>query len=146
MFRIYRRTLQALPALALSAAILPSAAGAQAVPSYARHEESIAGTIASIPDKWTLQVHDRRGYMDTVRLHQGTIINPTGIRLEPGFRVTIMGHADGSAFAASEIDTPYHLSYPYYGYPYYGYYPYGYYPYGPVFVPHLWMGFGWPYR
>ncbi len=39
-------------------------------------------------------------------LHQGTIINPTGLTLEPGMNVTIDGYADGSNFDAMEIDTP----------------------------------------
>jgi hypothetical protein len=40
-----------------------------------------------------------------VRLHQGTVINPTGITLRPGMRVQIYGfwHRDGS-FEANEID------------------------------------------
>jgi hypothetical protein len=86
-----------------------------------------------------MYVHDSKGYMDTVRLHKGTVINPTGIKLEPGFRVTIMGHPAGSVFVANEIDTPYHMvGYPgYYGYPYWGY-PYY---WGPAV--NFGFGFGW---
>jgi hypothetical protein len=58
------------------------------------------------------------------------VINPTGIRLQPGFPVTVEGHANGSTFMADQIDTPFHAV-GYYGYPYPAYgYPYGYgYPY-----------------
>jgi Domain of unknown function (DUF5666) len=40
-----------------------------------------------------------------VELHQGTVINPTGITLQPGMRVQVYGYwnRDGS-FAANEID------------------------------------------
>jgi hypothetical protein len=40
-----------------------------------------------------------------VELHQGTVINPTGITLQPGMRVQVYGfwNRDGS-FAANEID------------------------------------------
>jgi hypothetical protein len=148
MLSWFSRALRALPAAALLAAILPAAAGAQPVPSYAHHEDTITGRISSIRDKWTIEVHDRKGYLDTVRLHQGTVINPTGITLEPGFKVTITGHPAGPVFVANEIDTPYRtvgMIYPYYGYAPYAYYPYTYapYPYGPVIVPHVWLGFGW---
>ena len=79
----------------------------------------IKGTIASILGKYQIQVRDRRGYLDSVTLHDGTIINPTGITLQPGFRVTIYGRPSGDTFAADEIDTPYHyvqqqVSYPVY--------------------------------
>lgn len=72
-----------------------------------------------------MYVHDVRGYLDTVTLHKGTIINPTGIRLEPGFSVTIVGRPSGSVFVADVIDTPYHrVGYGPYAYPYWGPYPY----------------------
>ncbi len=42
-----------------------------------------------------LQVRDEQGYVDNVQLHQGTIINPTGITLEPGMVVSILGYNSG---------------------------------------------------
>jgi hypothetical protein len=83
-------------------------------PSYARPavngEETIQGRIASFDGKYHVQLRDDRGYVDNIELHQGTVINPTGLSLQPGMTVTIMGYNRGPVFAANEIDTPY-LSY-----------------------------------
>ena len=111
------------------------AAGAQParLPSYASGEEVIRGRIASIDGKYRLRVRDDRGFVDNVTLHDGTVINPTGLRLSPGQSVTIMGHNIGKSFAANEIDTPYaNYGFPAYGYgypPYAYFYPYPYRPY-----------------
>jgi hypothetical protein len=120
-------------------------AAAQPVPSYAHgnSDETIHGTVAAINGPYNITVRDARGFIDTVTLHQGTIINPTGLSLAPGQTVTILGRNDGSAFAANEIDTPYAL-YPvsgYYGYPY----PYG---FGPAYGVglHFGRGFGFGFR
>jgi hypothetical protein len=87
----------------------PPAALAQPGVAYAQGPgPQIKGAIASILGKYQIQVRDRRGYLDNVTLHDGTIINPTGITLQPGFRVTIYGRQSGDTFAADEIDTPYH--------------------------------------
>lgn len=92
-------------------AALPIAALAEqgaATPSYASHEDSIKGRVTSFDGHFDLHVRDDRGdYVDTVRLHEGTIINPRGLRLVEGMSVTILGHANGSSFDANEIDTPY---------------------------------------
>ena len=100
----------------------PAAAGDQALPSYATasHDEQIRGRISAITGKYTLKIRDDRGYLDNVTLHQGTIINPTGLQLAPGMQVTIHGTNAGSSFAANEIDTPYNVTvvqplYPVYG-------------------------------
>jgi hypothetical protein len=112
-------------------------AAAQPVPSYANPntDETIHGTIAAVNGPYNISVRDARGFIDNVTLHQGTIINPTGLTLEPGQSVTIVGRNDGSALAANEIDTPYALypAYGYYGYPY----PYG---FGPSY--HVGLRFG----
>jgi hypothetical protein len=131
-----------LTALAGSAALLtlavPAAAQPAPPPSYAvQGEERIQGTIRSIDGKYAISVRDRRGFVDNVQLHDGTIINPTGLRLAPGQRVTIFGRADGNVFAANEIDTPYQTVLV----PAYPYYPYGYYPYGPRYGFGLRFGF-----
>jgi hypothetical protein len=107
--------------LSSTALLAPLAAHAQqapappASPSYARRsavngEEKITGKISSIDSKYRLQVRDDRGFMDRVELHQGTVINPRGLQLQPGMAVTIFGYNRGSVFGANEIDTPY-LSY-----------------------------------
>ncbi len=100
---------------ALAALLLatPLAASAQDVPSYAyapqaaTADEQIRGRIASFDGAYDLTVNDERGFVDNVDLHDGTIINPTGLTLAPGMVVSILGYSDGSQFAANEIDTPY---------------------------------------
>ncbi len=112
-------------ALAAAPAVAQVPSYAQA-PSYAQPEGQIRGRISSIPGKYTIEVRDNNGYIDNVSLHDGTIINPTGITLQPGFAVTIYGVANGSTFVANQIDTPYRYAVGYYpgywgyGYPYYG--------------------------
>ena len=119
-------------ALGARAFTASAALAQQPIPSYARADESIAGTISRV-DGTTIYVHDQRGFDDRVSLHDGTIINPTGLRLSRGQSVTIHGLSNGGTFEAAEIDTPYHMDYAYAPYPVYG--PYGYpyaygYPYG----------------
>jgi hypothetical protein len=78
-----------------------------------------------------VSVRDDKGYLDSVELHRGTIINPTGLTLAAGMRVKILGYNAGTVFEANEIDVPYrYADLPpaptYYG-PYPGY-AYGYEP------------------
>ncbi|HTJ27256.1 MAG TPA: hypothetical protein VMA36_13935 [Candidatus Limnocylindria bacterium] len=140
-------------ALALTVTVLlgaPMTARAQALPPYAQpapvsQDQTIRGRIASIDGAFHITVHDERGYVDSVELHQGTIINPTGLTLAPGMSVTVIGYPSGSSFTANEIDTPYTYSGPaptpvYYGagwwYPGFGY------GYGPAFSLSLVFGNG----
>lgn len=110
---------------AFAAALLVAPGIAQAQPSYARPaDESIHGRIVSFDGAYNLQVRDDRGFVDNVSLHQGTIINPTGLTLQPGMIVSIAGVNAGSTFAANEIDTPYTFAY---GVPYYAGHPWNYY-------------------
>jgi hypothetical protein len=114
-------------ALATVALISPLTANAQDQPSYARpapgSDNSIKGRIQSIDGAYHLTVLDDRGTTDSVQLHQGTIINPTGLTLATGMSVTITGYNAGSTFDANEIDTPYAYDGPLYygGYPDYGF-------------------------
>lgn len=137
-----KQALRILPAVAASITLisLPSIGLAQEpMPSYAVAKgETIKGTISSFNGAYTMYVRDVRGYIDNVTLHQGTIINPTGIRLQPGYPVTIYGRTSGSTFLADQIDTPYRITYGY-GYPYYGGYPYPY----PAYGVNLGFGWGW---
>jgi hypothetical protein len=132
-----KQALRFFPATAAFFIVLfaPSIGLAQSsMPSYATHGgETIKGTISGFNGATTMYVRDVRGYVDNVTLHQGTIINPTGIRLQPGYPVTIYGRPNGSTFLADQIDTPFRsvYAYPYYGPPaYYGY-------------PAVSLGFGW---
>jgi hypothetical protein len=135
-----KQALRILPAVAASITLLglPSIGLAQEpMPSYATTKvETIRGTVSSFNGTYTMYVRDVRGYIDNVTLHKGTIINPTGIRLQPGFAVTISGRTSGSTFLADQIDTPYRVVYGY-GYPYYPYYPY------PAFNVGIGFGWGW---
>lgn len=134
-----------------------------AQPSYAIRQETIKGRISSFDGKYQLTVRDERGYLDRVSLRDGTIINPTGLRLVAGMTVTIVGRTAGNAFVAYEIDTPYSIQPPAYEYPpaypyptgydypeYYPAYPYPAYPY-PAYYPYpsyyslnlgIWIGGG----
>lgn len=101
-------------AAALAALILatPLLAQAQDLPSYAQpaaasEDQQVHGRIVSFDGHYSLQVRDERGFVDNVQLHDGTIINPTGLTLEPGMVVSIDGYNDGSFLAANEVDTPY---------------------------------------
>jgi hypothetical protein len=130
--------------VALAAAAIPSAASAQEAPpqgpppqgpavqsgpqdrpSYASPgEDSVRGRIISFDGQYNLTVRDDNGYVDHVQLHQGTIINPTGLTLHPGMSVTILGVNQGSILAANEVDTPYNYGPRIaYGYPAYAYPP-----------------------
>jgi hypothetical protein len=136
----------------------PPPSYASPLPTYATAEQTIHGRIASIDGQYSLTVHDDNGYLDTIALHHGTIINPTGLTLAPGMSVTIIGYNGGSAFVANEIDTPYTYAGPFPTTVYYGpgwWYPgfaYGYGPsyglivtggypvYHPFHPPHPWVG------
>jgi hypothetical protein len=130
------RITQKLGSLAIGAALLvtmaPGIASAQDKPSYASSDEdTIHGRIVSVDDPFHISVRDGRGFVDHVTLHQGTIINPTGLTLHPGMTVTVLGVNAGATLAANEIDTPYNYApayaYAYPAYPvFYGAYPYGY--------------------
>jgi hypothetical protein len=103
----------------------PLAAGAQSYPSYAQGGDAqIRGRITGFDGAYSLRVRDDKGYVDAVRLHQGTIINPTGLTLEPGMVVSILGYNAGPYFAANEVDTPYTYDS---GVPYYGGHRWNYY-------------------
>lgn len=142
-----KQALRTLPAAAASIAFLsfPTIGLAQEpMPSYAVTKvETIKGTVSSFNGATTMYVRDVRGYIDDVTLHKGTIINPTGIRLQPGYPVTITGRPNGSTFLADQIDTPFRMvyGYGYPAYPVYPYYGYGYgYPYPAYGVS---LGWGW---
>ena len=104
--------LAALAALTLAA---PIAAQAQVAPSYdyvdqpsyATSEEDVHGRIVSFDGAYSLQVRDERGFIDNIQLQDGTVINPTGLTLERGMIVNVLGYDQGDYLAAAEIDTPY---------------------------------------
>jgi hypothetical protein len=106
-----------LTLLLIAAAVVPGVTAAaqtqpipgQTLPSYAQpiSDQTIKGRIREINNPFNIKVLDDRGYLDSVQLHRGTIINPTGLTLAVGMRVTILGYNSGDVFDANEIDTPY---------------------------------------
>ena len=148
-----------LTAAVASFALAAPALAQSDVPSYSSPGETIKGTISSFDGKYGLSVRDERGFLDNVQLRDGTIINPTGLRLASGMSVTILGQNAGNAFVANEIDTPYHVDddyaysvpgyanavYPGYdvGYGGFGGFGYGYGSYGFGYFPgYVGYGFG----
>jgi hypothetical protein len=129
----------------------PTLAGAQTAPTLASRpvptyatpsgEETIRGTISEIPGKYAVQLRDDRGYLDSVTLHPGTIINPTGLTLRTGMHVTIVGANAGTSFTANEIDAPYAVAVLPPVAPIYGSYGWGFGPdwgWGPHFRSGVW--------
>jgi hypothetical protein len=117
------------------------------IPTYAHPPEAVAGSddlqirgrIVNFDGEFGVTVRDERGFLDSVRMHPGTIINPTGIRLEPGMIVSIIGYNAGPYLDANELDTPYTY---YGGIPYYGGHPWNY--YGPGIALGFFFGnVGW---
>jgi hypothetical protein len=149
----------AVPAIAFAQTGTPdtSTPPSYARPSYGSDEDVVKGQVVAFDGGYNLQVRDDRGFIDNVILHQGTIINPTGLRLSPGMTVTVRGVNRGHALDANQIDTPYttYGAVPVYPYPvavvpYY--YPFGAYPaygfgygYGPRFSIGIGIGpaYGW---
>src|SRR5271154_7151768 len=126
---MFKQFLAAVAALALLA---PVAVQAQDVPSYSQPEaqaadQQIRGRVTAFDGGYNLEVRDENGYLDNVVLHDGTIINPTGLTLAPGMVVSILGYNAGSYFTANEVDTPYTY---YAGVPYYAGHAWNY--YGPT--------------
>ena len=102
---------QALLGAALAAPLsltFPATASAQEpAPTYGTpvaNQQSIKGTLTGFDGTYIVYLHDDRGYSDHVTLHQGTAINPTGVKLTEGMRVTIYGYANGSTFDAYRVD------------------------------------------
>ncbi len=149
MFKHVTQVLRLLPAVAVIATLagFPATASALATyPSYEHRDQTISGTIEGFAGPWWMYVRKGNGNVDTVSLHRGTVINPTGIQLQPGFHVRISGYSSGSAFVANVINTPYTNVPRYYRYPYqyYPYYPYPYsYPY-PYYRPIYPGYYPWP--
>jgi hypothetical protein len=114
----HRNPLKPLLGAVLAAGLLatPLAASAQ-VPG----QQQIQGRVTAFDGHYALRVQQPNGEVDAIELHQGTIINPTGLTLAPGMEVTVVGEPQGNVFGANEIDTPYQYTYanPYYG-PYWG--------------------------
>lgn len=153
MQKFIRFLLRFLVALAVVAVSLPQGASAQVpsqtLPPYAQPttEQTIHGRISAINGTFNISVRDDSGYVDSVELHRGTIINPTGLTLAVGMQVTILGYSAGAIFEANEIDTPYTYAGPPPPPFYYGpgwWYPGYVYGYGPAFGLNIHINGGHP--
>jgi hypothetical protein len=67
----------------------------------------ISGTVSDFHGKYGLVVRDDRGALIDVRLRQGTVIQPVGLRLERGMRVVVAGTVQNRTLAAARIDAPF---------------------------------------
>ena len=84
--------------VAFAAAAIPLAASAQMYGHGMVHSDR--GVIASV-NGTNVRLEDGR----TIFLHNGTVINPTGITLRAGQRISVMGSRGGrGAINANEID------------------------------------------
>jgi hypothetical protein len=90
--------------LAASAFVAALASIASADPTSPPRDQTLHGVITAIQGRYELTVLDDRKDGESVTLHQGTIINPTGLQLRTGMQVTIAGHASRDTFAADKID------------------------------------------
>ena len=98
-----KRSLALVALLVLAALVVPAPAFAQASPSVQYEQvagsEVVTGRISAAQpyNLWIGGVH--------VNMHDGTIINPTGLTLQPGMRVRILGYWNGDGtFEANQID------------------------------------------
>ncbi|MGH7714811.1 MAG: hypothetical protein ACREML_02330, partial [Vulcanimicrobiaceae bacterium] len=91
--KYFRSVASGMLVTALAVAV-PLAASAQA------EDQQLQGTVQSINGTWNLTVLDSDGNLDNVELHQGTVINPTGLTLAPGMSVTVDGYDAGGQFDA----------------------------------------------
>ncbi len=112
----FKTFVTSLAAIAAAAIIATPIAAQADVPG----QSQLQGTITAVTGKYTLHVQEKNGTVDDVMMHQGTIINPIGLTLQPGMHVTIVGDQQGPTFAANEIDTPYRYVVDVPAYPYYG--------------------------
>ncbi len=82
---------------------LPAFASSQPMPGTGggmsmNDPRQVRGRVDAFDGHYSLVVHGMR-----VRLHQGTVIHPTGATLTPGQYVIVRGHWVGHYFAADEI-------------------------------------------
>jgi len=139
LLNLRKYSVPAMLSFAIAIAASPvCAAETQDVPTYAQPtaDQEVHGLVTSYDGRYKLTVRDDRGFIDNVLLHQGTVINPTGLRLEQGMAVTIAGENGGSYFAANEVDTPYIFNE---GVPYYRGHRWDYY-YGPSYGAGFFFG------
>jgi len=69
-------------------------------------QHQVSGRVASYDGKTALGVRTGMGRLVAVRLHDGTVITPRGVRLKRGMAVTVVGSRSGSTFAAVQIVAP----------------------------------------
>ena len=75
-------------------------------PGAGQDGHTLCALVSSIDGKYGLTVRDERGALESVTLHQGTIIDPTGFELKAGTPVYIVGSIVRGTFDADRIETP----------------------------------------
>jgi hypothetical protein len=91
-------------ALAVSVLAVPVLAVAQPMPGpgggsmMQQDPNHVRGRVDSFDGQYRVVVHGLR-----VRLHQGTVIHPTGATITPGQFVIVRGHWVGNHFDADEV-------------------------------------------
>jgi hypothetical protein len=94
--------------LAMIMSIVPSLASAQVFPfqfPWNRNNggggstTSISGTVTQFSG-YNMTLNGGQ----SVSLHQGTVINPTGTTIQPGMNVVVSGYPNGGTFDANEVD------------------------------------------
>ncbi|HEV3157204.1 MAG TPA: hypothetical protein VGZ00_07645 [Candidatus Baltobacteraceae bacterium] len=81
-----------------------------AAPTFAATagQASFSGMVTAFDGKYDLHVQNADGNIREIHLHRGTIISPTGLTLQAGMQVRILGIEDGAVVDAAEVETPYH--------------------------------------
>jgi hypothetical protein len=92
--------------LMLATLALPVAALADTTGCAGASDQPLHGVITAIHGRYGFAVRGDRGDAESVTLHRGTILNPTGLQLQAGMQVTIAGHPSRGTFAADKIDAP----------------------------------------
>jgi len=69
-------------------------------------QNSISGRVASYDGKTALGVRTNAGRLVAVRLQDGTVISPRGVKLKRGMTVTVVGSRSGATFVALQVVAP----------------------------------------
>ncbi|HYZ15764.1 MAG TPA: hypothetical protein VE591_05155 [Candidatus Acidoferrum sp.] len=96
-----------LSVAAIAAALaLPVGASAATLQPTQAPNTIVRGIIASVNGTSDLTVYNGEGFTENVELHKGTIIAPTGLQLQPGMHISVLGYQAGTAIDADRITGP----------------------------------------
>lgn len=95
--------LPSVPVNAIVNDVLRSIAG-QVTSSYGLDPNRVRGTVTYF-HRFDMQVQMQLDKYRSIRLHQGTVINPRGWTLEPGQTVDVVGHTDSDGTLEADVIT-----------------------------------------